>query len=140
MTTYTITVPGCGWLTANPRSTGDRYGRASTIRAWREATVLVCRAAKLPTGITPVRIHAIAFYATPRAPVRDRLNLAPTIKAIVDGLGPARTITRNGVPFRSAGYGLVPDDSDEHVWDTTWKVVPGQRDEVLVNIQEVTHG
>lgn len=140
MTTYTIVVPGCGWLTANPRSTTDRYGRAATIRAWREATVVACLQAKLPKDITPVTIHAVAFYSSRQAPVRDRLNLAPTIKAIVDGLGPPKAWTRNGAQKRSAGYGLLPDDSDDHVLSTDWKVIPGQRDEVHVAIQEVTSG
>lgn len=117
-----VRVPFCGtWLTANPKSTADRYGRAETIRNWRWATAISCRSAKLPQGITPVTIHADVFWVGNR-PVRDKLNLAPTIKAIVDGLCPEREWTRNGRAHRSPGYGLLPDDSDKHVHATTWNL------------------
>lgn len=118
-TCWTIRVPACEWLTSNPRSTAARYARSRAIREWRQAVQVACTAAKLPTGISPVRIAAVARYQG-RAPVRDRLNLAPTIKAAVDGLGPPRTIQRGATIIRTVGYGFLPDDSDAHVLDTTW--------------------
>jgi len=118
--TWALVVPACEWLTANTRLRPIQV--AGEVRLWRQAVFVACQAAKLPTGITPVRIVAVAHYAG-RPPVRDRLNLAPTIKAVVDGLGPARTLFRNGKPaIRTVGYGFLPDDSDEHVLDTTWKL------------------
>jgi hypothetical protein len=106
--------------------------------------VVACQQAKLPTGITPVRIHADVFYEGTRPPVRDRLNLAPTLKAIVDGLGPARDFTRkrpDGTEktYHTNGYGFLPDDSDKHVLDTTWTIAPsGARYQGWVDLH-ITH-
>lgn len=121
MRSWTITIPAPGpWLTANI----ERFylGRSAAVRQWREATVWACTAARLPTDITPVTIHAACHYVG-RAPVRDRLNLAPTIKALVDALTPPRTFVRKGKTYTTAGYGLLPDDSDKHVLGTDWQLV-----------------
>lgn len=107
------------WLTANIER--HRQARSRKVRAWREATVAACTVAGLPKGITPVTITAVVLHAG-RAPVRDRLNLAPTLKAIVDGLTPPKTFRRDGKTYTTAGYGLLPDDSDRHVVDTTWRL------------------
>lgn len=115
--TWNVIVPACEWLTANTRLRPIQV--SAEVRLWRQATYVACQRDKLPTGVTPVRIVAVAHYVG-RAPVRDRLNLAPTVKAIVDGLGPARTIQRGRAMIRTVGYGFLPDDSDEHVIDTTW--------------------
>lgn len=120
MTVWQVRVPApAQWLTANVDH--HRYRRAALVRQWRAATVWACTAAKLPKGVTPVRIHALVQHAG-RAPVRDRLNLAPTIKALVDGLSPSRSFVRAGVTHYTVGYGLLPDDSDAHVLDTTWQL------------------
>jgi hypothetical protein len=111
----------CAWLTANVER--HYQSRATKVRKWREAVVDVCAIAQLPHGVTPVRIAAAVRYAG-RRPVRDRLNLAPTIKACVDALTPARTFTRGGKTYVTAGYGLLPDDDDRHVVDTVWDLVP----------------
>ena len=122
--TWTIRVPfNAAWLTANPRSTTDRYGRAELIRAWREAVVWACMMARLPKGISPVRLHVVMHYIG-RRPVRDIDNLAPTVKAIVDGLTPSREFKRDGRLYHTAGYGLIPDDSDRHVLGTTKELLP----------------
>lgn len=118
--TITIYSPGT-WLTANPARAGEWRGRSKQVRAWREATVWACSAGRLPTGITPVCIEALCLYEG-RAPVRDKLNLAPTIKAVVDGLTPARTFQRSGKTHTTFGYGLLPDDSDKHVLRTDWNL------------------
>lgn len=129
MTTYTVTVPFAGqWLTANPKSTADRYGRSGVVKDWRVSTVFACKAAKLPTGLdVPVTIHAVCYY-TGRAPVRDNLNLAPTLKAIVDGMTVERRFSRKyrGTVrhYVSPGYGLLVDDDDRHVLQTTWELKP----------------
>jgi len=112
--TWRIDVAGCEWLTAN-RNSRYRYGA----REWRDAVIVACTKARLPKGVGPVTISAIAFYAD-RPPVRDRLNLAPTIKAIVDGLTEPKVSTRAGIPHTRGGYGLIPDDSDRWVHDTDW--------------------
>lgn len=109
----TINAPD-SWLTANlPKSWRARSALAS---AWRRATYQTARAAKLPTGLTRVRIEPTARFIAGRAPVRDIPNLAPTIKAAIDGLGPADWgKTAGGTPWIAPGYGLVPDDDDRHV-------------------------
>lgn len=133
--TWTVRVPFAGeWLTANPASSTDRYGRSRAIRDWREATAAACMAARLPKDVTPVRLILGVRYAGNRAPVRDRLNLAPTIKAIVDGLCPPKTITRAGRIYRTAGYGLLPDDSDEHVLGTEWTIAASGSERAWVDV------
>ena len=135
----TLTVAFAGaWLTSNPRSTVDWYGRARQVRAWRDATVIACHAARAPHGITPVRISMVA-RSTGRAPVRDSMNLYPTVKAIVDGLTPRRVITRGKRVYVTPGYGLLPDDDDRHVLGhPTWTLEHhGGQPCVLVTIAPV---
>lgn len=111
------------WLTANIER--HHYKRSKLVRQWREATRDACLTARLPTGITgPVTVHASVRYQGNRAPVRDRLNLAPTIKALVDALTPSRTFTRAGKTYVTAGFGLLRDDSDRHIAQTTWVMGP----------------
>lgn len=145
--TWTIGIPAVQWLTANRELHYRR--RSELVRAWRQATVAACTRAQLPTGVTPVRLSAVAQYVTRSAPVRDRLNLAPTIKAIVDGLTPQVVKVRAGKQVVSEGYGLLPDDSDRHVLDTTWTLqrfdpdgpfnygLPGWAGLVVLTISEV---
>jgi hypothetical protein len=134
--TWTIMVPFAGkWMTANDRT--RPIAAAGIIRDWRQAVFYACTEAKLPKGlVTPVRIH-LACWHVGRAPVRDRANLAPTVKAIVDALTPARGFVYRGQQRRTIGYGLIPDDSDKHVVDTTWVLVPGIRPRVDLTITEV---
>lgn len=116
-TAYRVEVPFAGeWLTSN--RTG-RYRHGAT--PWRNSTMLACRAAKLPTGLTPVTIRVTAYYVG-RSPVRENQNLYPTIKAIVDGLTPLKVSHRLGKPHTRGGYGLIPDDSDTHVRDLWWRL------------------
>lgn len=139
--TWTIRIPFAGeWLTSNPRSTGNRYGRSRAIKDWRNATSAVCHAEKLPTGLQRVRLD-FEVHFTGRAPARDRLNLAPTIKAAVDGLTPLKVVTRkDGVRYTMGGYGLIPDDSDRHVASTDWIQVPASVPCLMLTITEVLDG
>lgn len=138
MSEWTLTIPAPGnWLTANIER--NRFRRGALVKAWREATVAQCRAGRLPTGITPVDIAAVVRHPG-RPPVRDRLNLAPTIKAIVDALTPSRTFTRNGTTYRTVGYGLLPDDSDRHIRRTDWHLERDnqlRRAQVVLTIREI---
>ena len=137
MTMYRVRVPFAGrWLTANNQR--FRYKQAAYVKAWREAVVQVCRAAKLPQGITPVRITVLCYYVG-RRPVRDLENLSPTVKAIVDGLTPARSFVRKGITYPVPGYGLLPDDSDRHVLSTTKELrqAEGRQPYVLLEVEHV---
>lgn len=117
---WTLVVPApCAWLTANDRR--DRYTQARLVKLWRTATATYARAAKLPTGLARVRIDVVARFAAGQSPVRDTANLDPTLKAVVDGLGPARTIVRTDKATglvrrtRAAGHGLIVDDDAAHL-------------------------
>ncbi len=121
--TITVTTP-CDWLTANDRR--NRMVQANLVKMWREAAYWAARKAKLPTGLQRVRLDVEAVFFG-RAPVRDRDNLRPTVKAAIDGaIGPAREWTRNGKRHRSVGYGVVPDDSDKHVDGPYLTIGPGK--------------
>ena len=144
---WTIGVPIVQWLTAN-RDLHYRR-RSEVVASIRAGVVGACTRGDLPKGVTPVRLSAVAQYVSPRAPVRDRLNLAPTIKACVDGLTPQVVKVRKGKQVISLGYGLLPDDSDRHVLDTTWTLqrfdpdgpfhygLPGWAGLVVLTITEV---
>jgi hypothetical protein len=139
--TWTIRIPApCDWLTANIER--HRFKRSKLVRQWREAVKTACKAGKLPFGVTGVDIACTVYYSG-RRPVRDKLNLAPTIKACVDGLTPQAVKWRNAKPIVSVGYGFLPDDSDVHVRSTTWELATaasvGQRGNgVLLTITHLT--
>lgn len=137
--TWQLQVPACGWLTSNPKSTSDRYSRSAIIRAWREATVVACHSRRLPRGeVNQVTIEAVAYYVG-RRPVRDRPNLYPTIKAVVDGLVPEKHWRRDGRAYVTPGYGFLPDDSDAYVLNLTWDLAPSpnRRAWVELTIREI---
>lgn len=133
---WTIRIPHTGqWLTSN-RTSSYRYGA----RDWRNNTNVACRAAKLPTDLHRVSIHAVAIWTGRNPPVRDRNNLRPTLKAIVDGLTPMRVSYRKGIPHTRGGYGLIPDDSDQYVVTEIIDLAPaqpGQPPHVALTIVEV---
>ncbi len=110
----------CEWLTANIAR--DKYKQGSLVKKIRKAVVEACEIEGLPKAVGPVTIHALIHYTSKTAPVRDRLNLAPTMKAHVDGLTPERKFTRDGKTHHVPGYGFLADDSDKHVLDTTWEL------------------
>jgi hypothetical protein len=106
------------WITSNKiNGSWDRYKTARLTKAWRSASRSACANGALPHGLRRldmIRIVAVARFRG-RAPVRDRNNLEPTLKAVVDGLTPERTIHRKGRTIDVPGWGLIPDDSDKHV-------------------------
>jgi len=111
--TITINAPG-EWHTANIEL--DRHRKGRLVYAWRTAALAAAQAARLPKGLTCVGIGAVArFKAGGRAPVRDRDNLRPTLKAVIDGLGPKRMFVRNRKLHVAPGYGLIVDDSDQYL-------------------------
>jgi crossover junction endodeoxyribonuclease RusA len=113
---------------------------------WRVASFAAAHTAKLPTGLARVRIDAVAHFRG-RAPVRDTANLAPTLKAVVDGLGPERHYRWRGIMRHSVGYGLIPDDSDKHLDGPYWVIGEALQakpyataGQLVVTITEVPHG
>lgn len=115
--TLTIAAP-CAWLTANHiNNRHNRYSRSALTKGWRTAGFEACGVAGLPTGLNVIDVAGVARFLG-RAPVRDRDNLRPTLKAVIDGFGPARVWTRKGTTYHSPGYGLIPDDNDKHLADS----------------------
>lgn len=83
------------WLSAN-----KRYKRRPdvAIRAWRQATAMHARAAKLPTRLGRVSVYATLHFTNARR--RDAHNYVMTLKACIDGI---------------VDYGLIADDDRRHL-------------------------
>ncbi len=88
----------CGWLSANHRQ--HHMARARLVRAWRSAARWNARAEQLPRGLDRIHIELTFHQPAGRGRTRDVMNLAPTAKAVIDGL---------------TDYGLTPDDSNRYV-------------------------
>lgn len=130
-----VNAPG-KWLTAN-QVLGQLHpmARARAVRQWRTAAYNAAVDAGLPVGLRRVRIEVEARFRG-KAPVHDRDNLAPTIKACVDGLGRPQG--------KAKGYGLVPDDSDRHIESTHLTIGPPlhaaqgeSRGRLIITIKEI---
>lgn len=87
--------PGTGWLSANARGHWSARSRGS--KAWRDATRLHARSVRVPRL---QRAHIVVTFHHATARRRDAANLAPTAKAVVDGLVDAL---------------VLPDDDDTHL-------------------------
>ena len=95
--TLTLTIPApAKWLNSNDRM--HWRPKAKLTKTWRQAAHVYARQAKLPKGLTRVRIDAQVHKTTPNR--YDAMNLYPTLKAVVDGL---------------VDYGLVADDNNDQV-------------------------
>lgn len=98
MTRWTVAVPdpGAGWISANDRT--HWAVRSRQVQAWRHMARWKARQAGLPRHLA--RVHVLAVIRPAHRRRRDVGNLAPTVKAIVDGL---------------VDYGLIRDDDDAHL-------------------------
>lgn len=97
MTTYVITVPKVGkYMSANDRL--HFRVKADQTKVWREAGRIATLAAKVPVLTPPVHITATVHIVGKRR--QEVSNLAPTMKAAIDGMVDA---------------GILADDSDAHV-------------------------
>lgn len=96
-----LTIPApCQFINSNQRL--HRMAQAKLTKTWRQASAAAAH------GLTPFtqQVHITAHIFKPRNGRYDTNNLAPTTKAIVDGLVDA---------------GLLPDDSTE------WVIGPDHR-------------
>jgi len=132
--TFTVRAPD-EYLTANKI---DRHWstKARKVRAWRAAA---CAAGRryVGTPLPPCDIR-IEFDVVGNIR-RDPPNWWPTCKALIDGLGPTTTTTRNGRTRINPGADLWPDDTPEYVTthEPTFRVVPrGQAKCVTVTLTE----
>lgn len=101
-----IEIPApAAWVSANDRT--HWRVKAERVKAWRlAASVLGRLVSRTPMG-TPVDITVTVHRTSARR--ADASNLAPTAKAVIDGLTDA---------------GWWPDDDDQHIVSTTF--VAGQ--------------
>lgn len=100
------------WLTANARFKLSRWERAAHTKLWRDTTFTMAQQARLPTGLTRVRIDAIIHFPDGREVDPDGLPAA--LKPAIDALGPP--FVRGGKnPASAPGYGLIPDDRERHL-------------------------
>lgn len=117
--TWTITFPAPAPM-SSVNSGNQHWRRTSPIhKTWRQTMYQYARYAKLPVGLTRVRIDFVLRF--PRAGRQDVGNYyTHVVKPCVDGLGPERERTiqkgaRAGTVERSVGYGLIPDDTAEYL-------------------------
>lgn len=115
-----VTVPGnrAMLLSANDRHHWRK--KAERTRYWRQLAAVCVHAAQVEqlTG----RVHITVTFAWPDRRRRDVGNLAPTVKAIVDGL---------------VDGGLLPDDDDKHVLGPDIRRVLGHEFTVQVMVEAV---
>lgn len=117
MRQLTIDIPApCQFINSNQRL--HRMAQAKLTKIWRQASAAAAHGHPTFTG----RVHITAHIFKPRAGRYDTNNLAPTTKAIVDGLVDA---------------GLLLDDSTRYV------IGPDHRDggkgnpEIVLEIHEI---
>jgi hypothetical protein len=112
--TWTLTFPAPDRM-LSVNSGNQHWRRTSPIhKTWREATYLHAKAAKLPTGLTRVRLDFTLRF--PRAGRIDVGNYyTHVVKPCVDGIGPPIDKMRAGKRVIAVGYGLIPDDTAEYL-------------------------
>lgn len=99
------------WLNANDRGPWQR--RVPVVRVWREATYWAAVKAKLPKGLERIHVEATFHFPTRRA--RDAENYHATLKPCIDALGPQKTRAIKGKFSVAVGYGLIVNDTPEHL-------------------------
>lgn len=101
-------------LSSNDRR--DWRRQAEAVAEWRAAAFHAAKQAKLPTGLSRVRIDICVW---PAARKIDRATMEPLCKAVVDGFGPPFFRKPNPAkkyPGASApGYNLIPNDDPSHL-------------------------
>lgn len=120
--TWTLLIPA-----PTTMQTSNRRERWHSIaprrRAWREAAYWQAAAAKLPRGLTKVRIDVVLRFTTNRR--RDAPNYHPeVIKPCVDALAPPKTAKTGKGERVDPGWGLIPDDTEEFVFLTEPEIGP----------------
>lgn len=113
--TLRIPAPAPLWSSNDSHRHGPRATSANRVH-WRAATYTAAAAAKLPKGLSRVRIF-VMFHFTDRRR-RDALNYADTAKPIVDAFGPPFVVAPTVKASRgkaAPGWGLIPDDTPEYL-------------------------
>lgn len=104
---------------------GAMFAKARKITEIRRTVVTLAIATKLPKGVDRA---TITLHYRPRDnKPRDSVNLAPTLKAAVDGLTPQKIVTTKRGFNVHPGYGFVVDDSTRHVSTPEPIIHPAER-------------
>lgn len=130
--TWTLAIPA---PTVMQTSNRREHWRAISRRrkAWRDAAYWQAAAAKLPKGLSRVRIDVELRFTTNRR--RDAPNYySDVIKPCVDALSPPRRVTSAKGVRVEAGWGLIPDDTAEFLDLTAPRIGP------TVSKAEFPHG
>jgi hypothetical protein len=115
---WTLTIPAVTpWLDANRRSGMHHMARHKAVKEWRQAAYWAAVQARLPKGLQRVRIVATLHFPTNRH--RDHENYYDAIKPVIDGLAAPRKPGQ-------VGYGLIPDDTPEHLAPVVLNLVVGK--------------
>jgi hypothetical protein len=91
--------------------------RSKTTRTWRETAYWAAASARLPKGLQRISVTATLHFPTNRG--RDRENYYDAIKPVIDGLTAPRKAGQ-------IGYGLIPDDTPEHLAPVVVNLVVGK--------------
>ena len=115
---------------------GARMHKARRIREIRGDMVTLARKARLPKGVLAA---TITLHYRPRDNTRrDSINLAPPVKALVDGLTPQKIVeTKTGRKVHP-GYGFVDDDHTGIVSTPETVIHPAERGQTGALWLEIT--
>lgn len=100
MSTFTFTLPRCILVSQNDR---DHY-KAKAAKTAQLRAIATAKGLGAKTVTTPCTLDVLVGWPTRRR--RDRINVSPTVKALVDGLVSA---------------GVLVDDSDDHIVAETYR-------------------
>jgi hypothetical protein len=116
--TWTFRIPApTQWLDTNTRDGMHHMPRSRATKEWRNAAYWAAAGARLPKGLQRVSIAATLYFPVHRN--RDRENYYDAVKPVIDGL------TAPKKPGQ-AGWGLIPDDTPEHLAPVTLHLVVGK--------------
>lgn len=97
----------------NANDSGHWAPRAERVRIWRAH--VAHQASRYDPAITSWPVDVFVRLDVPDKRRRDPANYAPTLKVLIDSLGPARTYTAKGKLVHNPGAGWWPDDTPEYV-------------------------
>ncbi len=109
--TWTLTFPA---PTAMISVNGNPHWRKTSParKAFREAMFVHAKAAKVPVGLSRVRVDIVLRF--PTGGRRDAGNYHGNVaKPLVDAIGPAINTVRGGKPVVAPGLGVIADDTAE---------------------------
>lgn len=126
--TLLIPAPAPLW-SANDAHKRHPHATSANRAHWRLAGYQAAQAARLPKGLTRIRLE-FTFHSKDHRR-RDALNYADTAKPLVDAFGPpfVQAPTAKVPRGRSApGWSLIPDDTPEYLASTALSIGPLWRD------------